>query len=105
VTGRLLAVFVFALITGVILGVVAYNQYYQISEKLLMEYNIVFMVFPAVAMFVAGFLIGRSGSGEKKTEYRPMFQGRPQQLGQDGERLVMSALRRVGIVREGGGEK
>ena len=104
-TGKTFAVFVFTLITGMVFGALIYNHYCQISEKLLEKYDLFFMMFPAIAMFVAGFFVGRAGSGKKKVEYRPMFQGRPQQLGQDGERLIMSALRRVGMVREEGGRK
>jgi len=103
--GKILAVFIFTLITGMIFGALIYNHYYQISEKLLEKYDLFFMMFPAIAMFVAGFFVGRSSGGKKKVEYRPMFQGRPQQLGQDGERLVMASLRRVGMVREEGGRK
>jgi len=103
--GKILAVFIFTLITGMIFGALIYNHYYQISEKLLEKYDLFFMMFPAIAMFVAGFFVGRAGSGKKKVEYRPLFQGKPQQLGQDGERLIMSALRRVGMVREEGGGK
>jgi len=103
--GKILAVFIFTLITGMIFGAIIYNHYYQVSERLLEKYDLFFMMFPAIAMFVAGFFVGRAGSGKKKVEYRPMFQGRPQQLGQDGERLIMSALRRVGMVREEGGRK
>ena len=104
-TGKTFAVFVFTLITGMIFGALIYNHYYQISEKLLEKYDLFFMMFPAIAMFVAGFFVGRGSGDKKKVEYRPLFQGKPQQLGQDGERLVMSALRRVGMVREDGGGK
>lgn len=100
---KILAVFIFALITGMIFGALIYNHYYRISEKLLEEYNLFFMMFPAIAMFAAGFFIGRGGGGKQRAEYRPLFQGRPQQLGQDGERIVMASLRRVGIVKEEGG--
>jgi len=88
----MLAVFIFTLITGMIFGAIIYNHYYQVSERLLEKYDL-------------GFFVGRGSGGKKKVEYRPMFQGRPQQLGQDGERLIMSALRRVGMVREEGGRK
>lgn len=103
-SGKTLIVFVLTLVTGVILGALAFNYYYQISERLLEKYDLAFIVFPAIAMFVVGFLVGR-GSKEKKAEYKPLFQGRPQQLGLEGEKLVVSALRRVGMVREEGGGK
>jgi len=99
---KILLAFVLTLVAGMIFGAIIYNHYYQVSERLLEKYDLIFMVFPAIAMFAAGFLIGR-GSGKQRAEYRPLFQGRPQQLGQDGERIVMSALRRVGIVKEEGG--
>jgi len=102
-SGKMLAVFVLTLIAGMIFGAIIYNHYYQISERLLEKYDLIFMFFPAIAMFAAGFFIGRGSGGKQKIEYRPLFQGRPQQLGQDGERIVMSALRRVGIVKEEGG--
>lgn len=98
---KVLAAFALALVTGMIFGALVYNHYYQISEKLLEKYDLFFMAFPAIAMFAAGFFIGRGSNHKKKVEYKPLFQGKPRQLGQDGERIIMSALRRVGMVREG----
>ncbi|HDH45022.1 MAG TPA: hypothetical protein ENG66_06510 [Thermococcus sp.] len=94
-------VMILSLIAGMIIGAVAYNQCYEVSEKLLEKYDLFFMAFPAIAMFIAGYFAGR-GTGRRRSGYKPLFQGRPQQLGTDGERILMASLKRAGIVRKGG---
>jgi len=101
--GKILLIFLTTLTAGMVLGAIVYNHYYRISEPLLEKYDLFFTFFPALALFVAGFFAGRHGSSKRKFDYKPMFQGRPQQLGQEGERLLMSSMKRVGLVREGGG--
>lgn len=97
--GKVAVTFILSLITGAVLGVAVYNHYYQLSEDVLVKYDLIFLIMPSLTMFVVGYFVGGRGKSTEFT-YRPMFQGQPQQLGKDGERIMMVALQRAGIVRE-----
>ena len=98
--GKILATLILSLLTGAILGALIYNRYYYISEKVLTEYNFIVISILMISMFVVGVFVGKSTGGSRTSEYKPMFQGRPQQLGKDGEKIVMASLKRAGIVKE-----
>lgn len=94
-------VFIFALLAGAVLGVIVYNKYYEISEAVMEKYDIVIMFIPAISLFTVGYVIGtRSKGGVADINYKPLFQGNVQQLGREGEKVVMVALQRAGIIRE-----
>jgi len=98
--GRILATFVLSLAAGMVIGAVLYNNYYHVSERILEEYDLFFMLLPSIATFFAGLFAGRAGR-KQTVEFRFMYQGRPQNLGREGEKILAAALRRAGIVKEG----
>jgi len=94
-------VFIFALLAGAVLGVIVYNKYYEISEPVMEKYDVVIMFIPAISLFTVGYVLGtRMKGATADINYRPMFQGNVQQLGREGEKIVMVALQRAGIIRE-----
>lgn len=100
-SGMVVLVVVLSLLTGAVLGIVVYNNYYGLSESIMEKYDLAFMLLPSIAMFVVGYFLGGRGKGAQSDfAYRPMFQGNVQPLGREGDRIVMVALRRAGIVRE-----
>jgi len=99
--GKIVLTFIISLMTGAILGAVIYNNYYELSESIMEKYDLVFMLLPSLTMFVVGYFLGGRGKrSQSDFTYRPLFQGNVQQLGRDGEKIVMVALQRAGIVRE-----
>ncbi len=100
-SGRVFATFILSLLAGMVLGAVLFNSYYEVSERILEEYNFFLMFLPAIAFFVVGYFAGSRGNAQEFS-YRPMFQGNVQSLGRDGEKIVMLSIKRAGIVREKG---
>ncbi len=90
-------------LAGVLVGALLFSSSYYLLEK---DYDLYLMIVLAIAMFFSGVFLARS-SVKQRAKYRPLFQSKPVQLGQDGERIIMASLRRVKIVREEGkgGEK
>lgn len=98
--GKIALTFILALMTGAILGAVIYNHYYELSETIMEKYDLLFMTFPALTMFVVGYFIGHRGQNGVEREYKPIFHGNVQQLGKEGDKIITIALQRAGLIRE-----
>lgn len=98
--GAIIVTFIFSILAGAVLGVVVYNNYYEISESIMERYDFFIMFIPSISLFTVGYLLGTRTKGSGEINYRPVFQGNVQQLGKEGEKVIMVALQRAGIVRD-----
>ena len=90
----------FTLLAGMVFGAILFNHYYKLSVILLEKYNLFVMLFSAMAMFVSGFFVGKSGNSKAEVQYKPHFQGQPQRLGREGDKLIFASLKRSGLIKE-----
>jgi hypothetical protein len=89
----LLGTFFFA--TGVATGIVMSSYYYEPLSVAVSRWG----GFTAVALSIAGFIVGVLVERYKRQKFRPLVVGRVEQAGMDVFKAVNATMKRAGLVR------